>query len=64
MRIGSEPLSARAQASQPGDVAMSGCPPGCMLGEDARGGLTPNAAGRPSVTSYAYGLLQYEDYYS
>ena len=31
-----------------------------MLGDDARGSVSfdPNAAGRPSVTSYAYGLYQ------
>ena len=37
VRIGTQPLSARAQAGQPGGVACRGCPPGCMLGDDARG---------------------------
>ena len=59
VRIGTQPLSARARAGQPGGVACRVCPPGCMLGDDARGSvcLTPNAAGRPSVMLYAYLFL-------
>ena len=40
VRIGTQPLSARARAGQPGGVACRVCPPGCMLGDDARGSVS------------------------
>ena len=40
VRIGTRPLSARARAGQPAGVACRVCPPGCMLGDDARGSVS------------------------
>ena len=40
VRIGTQPLSARARAGQPGGMACRVCPPGCMLGDDARGSVS------------------------
>ena len=54
-RIGAQPLSQCAGPGQPGGMACRGWPAGCMLGDShvAVPRLTPNARGRPSVTSYA-----------
>ena len=60
-RIGAHPLSQCAHPGQLGGEACRGLPSECMLGNDARGvpRLTPTPRGRPSVTSYAYGLLKW-----
>ena len=62
VRIGTQPLSARARAGQPGGVACRGCPPGCMLGNDARGSASfdPQRRWAPFCDVICiYGLLNF-----
>ena len=58
-RIGAQPLSQCAGPGQPGGMTCRGWPAGCMLDDGARGSASfdPQHTGRPSVTSYAYGLF-------
>ena len=57
-RIGAHPLSQCAHPGQLGGEACRGLPSECMLGDGFCLVWPPTPRGRPSVTSYAYGLFK------
>ena len=61
VRIGTQPLAVRGPGRASPAVWLAGFAPlaACLaMTHVAVFRLTPNAAGRPSVTSYAYGLFK------
>ena len=56
-RVGAQPLSQCAGPGQHGGMACRGLAACMAMAHVAVPRLTPNTRGRPSVTSYAYGLL-------